>query len=312
MSDAKLVENILRSYREHGGINHLDGANLPSREAVADILRDLLRIVFPGFYDRAALASNQAATVISETLASVARRLNQEIRKSLTHHRPAPTTDGPSPNIPAEARRITEDFLVALPAIRGLLAQDVQAAYEGDPAAMSHDEIIVAYPGLEAISVQRMAHHLYNARVALIPRMMTEWAHARTGIDIHPGARIGSRFFIDHGTGVVIGETTTIGNGVKIYQGVSLGAKSFQKDAQGRLVKGTKRHPNVEDDVTIYANATILGGDTTIGARSTIAANVFLTRSVPPDSLVFYEETDLRVVPKRRPGGSDAAPDFAI
>lgn len=312
MPDAKLVENILRSYREHGGINHLDGANLPSREAVADILRDLLRIVFPGFYDRAALASNQAAAVISETLASVARRLNQEIRKSLAHHRPAPATDSPGPNPSTEARRITEDFLAAIPAIRGLLAKDVQAAYEGDPAAMSRDEIIVAYPGLEAISVQRMAHHLYNARVALIPRMMTEWAHSHTGIDIHPGAKIGSHFFIDHGTGVVIGETTTIGSGVKIYQGVSLGAKSFQKDAQGRLVKGTKRHPNVEDGVTIYANATILGGDTTIGARSTIAANVFLTRSVPPDSLVFYEETDLRIAPKRRPGGREPAPDFAI
>lgn len=312
MPDAKLVENILRSYREHGGINHLDGANLPSREAVADILRDLLRIVFPGFYDRAALASNQAAAVISETLASVARRLNQEIRKSLAHHRPAPATDSPGPNPSTEARRITEDFLAAIPVIRGLLAKDVQAAYEGDPAAMSRDEIIVAYPGLEAISVQRMAHHLYNARVALIPRMMTEWAHSRTGIDIHPGAKIGSHFFIDHGTGVVIGETTTIGSGVKIYQGVSLGAKSFQKDAQGRLVKGTKRHPNVEDGVTIYANATILGGDTTIGARSTIAANVFLTRSVPPDSLVFYEETDLRIAPKRRPGGREPAPDFAI
>lgn len=312
MPDAKLVENILRSYREHGGINHLDGANLPSREAVADILRDLLRIVFPGFYDRAALASNQAAAVISETLASVARRLNQEIRKSLAHHRPAPATDSPGPNPSTEARRITEDFLAAIPVIRGLLAKDVQAAYEGDPAAMSRDEIIVAYPGLEAISVQRMAHHLYNARVALIPRMMTEWAHSHTGIDIHPGAKIGSHFFIDHGTGVVIGETTTIGSGVKIYQGVSLGAKSFQKDAQGRLVKGTKRHPNVEDGVTIYANATILGGDTTIGARSTIAANVFLTRSVPPDSLVFYEETDLRIAPKRRPGGREPAPDFAI
>ncbi len=313
MADAKLVENILRSYREFGGINHLDGVNLPSREAVADILRDLLRVVFPGFYDRAALPSDQAPSAVAETLASVARRLVQEVRKSLTYQRPTPPTDGRKPNIPAEARRITDDFLAGLPCIRELLSMDVLAAYEGDPAAMSHDEIILAYPGLEAIAVQRMAHQLYKAHVALIPRMMTEWAHSRTGIDIHPGAQIGSHFFIDHGTGVVIGETTIIGSGVKIYQGVSLGAKSFQKDPSGRVIKGTKRHPNVEDGVTLYANATILGGDTTIGARSTIAANVFLTRSVPPDSLVFHEETDLKIVSKHRVGsGGEMAPDFVI
>jgi serine O-acetyltransferase len=312
MADAKRVENILRSYREHGGINHLDGANLPSREAVADVLRDLLRILFPGFYDRAAIPSRRARAVVSRTLASVSKRLTREIEKGLHHRRPDPATDGREPNLPAEARRAAEDFLAGLPCIRELLAMDVQAAYEGDPAAMSHDEVILAYPGLEAIAVQRMAHQLYEARVALLPRMMTEWAHARTGIDIHPGARIGSHFFIDHGTGVVIGETTVIGSGVKIYQGVSLGAKSFQKDPMGRVIKGTKRHPNVEDGVTIYANATILGGDTTIGARSTVAANVFLTRSVPPDSLVFYEEADLRIVPKRRGGGDAPAPDFAI
>ncbi|MCC7519227.1 MAG: serine acetyltransferase [Verrucomicrobiae bacterium] len=312
MSDPKLVENILRSYREHGGINHLDGANLPSREAVADILRDLLRLVFPGFYGHAALPSDQIADGVAETLSSVSRKLVREIRKSLEYRRPAPATDGRDLNVPIEARRIAEDFLADLPRIRELLASDVQAAYEGDPAAMSHDEVIVAYPGLKAIAVQRMAHQLYQARVALIPRMMTEWAHSRTGIDIHPGARIGNRFFIDHGTGVVIGETTVIGTGVKIYQGVSLGAKSFQKDPSGRLVKGTKRHPDVEDGVTLYANATILGGDTTIGARSTIAANVFLTRSVPPDSLVFYEEADLRIVPKRRAGGEAVAFDYAI
>ncbi len=157
-----------------------------------------------------------------------------------------------------------------------------------------------------------MAHVLYNAHAALIPRIMTEWAHSRTGIDIHPGARIGSHFFIDHGTGVVIGETTVIGSYVKIYQGVSLGAKSFQKDMLGRVVKGTKRHPNVEDFVTIYANATILGGDTTLGAGSTIAANVFLTHSVPPDSLVYYEQTELKVVSKKQRSSRLGDQDFQI
>ena len=176
-----------------------------------------------------------------------------------------------------------------------LLRTDIEAAYEGDPAALFSEEIILSYPFIEAIAIQRLAHVLYVAGAPIIPRMMTEWAHSRTGIDIHPGARIGSHFFIDHGTGVVIGETSRIGSHVKLYHGVTLGARSFAKDEAGHIVKGGKRHPNVEDNVTIYPNSTILGGETVIGASSTIGANVFLMHSVPPDSLVIYEEKQLVV-----------------
>jgi serine O-acetyltransferase len=182
--------------------------------------------------------------------------------------------------------------------VRRLLWTDIDAAYEGDPAARSYEEIILAYPALEAVAIYRMAHELYE-KVPLVPRIMTEWAHSRTGIDIHPGAKIGSHFFIDHGTGVVIGETTEIGSRVKLYHGVTLGARSFQKDEHGKIKKGGKRHPKVEDDVTIYPNSTVLGGETVIGARSTVGGNVFLVQSVPPDSLVYYEEKQLRIVPKK-------------
>ena len=174
-----------------------------------------------------------------------------------------------------------------------MLRTDIEAAYEGDPAALFSEEIILSYPFIEAIAIQRLANILYVAGAPIIPRMMTEWAHGRTGIDIHPGAKIGSHFFIDHGTGVVIGETCKIGKHVKLYHGVTLGARSFVKDEAGHIVKGGKRHPNVEDHVTIYPNSTILGGKTVIGANSTIGANVFLMHSVPPDSLVVYEETQL-------------------
>jgi serine O-acetyltransferase len=192
-------------------------------------------------------------------------------------------------------------FLGELPAIRELLQTDIEAAYEGDPAAASNEEIILSYPGLEAIAIQRCAHLLYQARVPLLPRMMTEWAHTRTGIDIHPGAQIGPHFFIDHGTGVVIGETCIIGRKVKLYHGVTLGARSFAKDERGQLVKGGKRHPEVGDHVAIYPNSTILGGETIIGSGSTIGANVFLMHSIPPGSLVVYEEKQLRIVEKSRP-----------
>src|SRR6202165_2490709 len=186
-----------------------------------------------------------------------------------------------------------------LPQLRRILWTDIDAAYEGDPAAKSYEEIILAYPASEAIAIQRMAHVLYMSRLPLIPRIMTEWTHSRTGIDIHPGAKIGSHFFIDHGTGVVIGESSEIGSRVKLYHGVTLGARSFQKDEHGKIKKGGKRHPTVEDDVTIYPGSTVLGGENVSGARSTIGGNVFLMQSVPPDSLVYYEETQLQIVRKK-------------
>jgi serine O-acetyltransferase len=218
--------------------------------------------------------------------------LKTEICRSLGKIPPDEATE-------AKAEEVLTRFLSELPLVRRVLWTDIDAAYEGDPAARSYEEIILAYPALEAIAIYRLAHLLYD-KVPLIPRIMTEWAHSRTGIDIHPGAQIGSNFFIDHGTGVVIGETTEIGARVKLYHAVTLGARSFQKDEHGKIKKGGKRHPTVEDDVTIYPGSTILGGETVIGARSTIGGNVFLTQSVPPDSLVYYEEKQLRIVPKRK------------
>jgi serine O-acetyltransferase len=204
-----------------------------------------------------------------------------------------------------KAEEILTWFMSQLGRLRKVLWTDVDAAYEGDPAATSYEEVIVAYPAIEAIAIQRMAHLLYEKKVPLIPRLMTEWAHTRTGIDIHPGAKIGPHFFIDHGTGVVVGETTEIGARVKLYHAVTLGARSFLKDEHGKIKKGGKRHPTLEDDVTIYPNSTVLGGETVIGARSTIGGNVFLIQSVPPDSLVYYEEKQLQIVPKRRAGAKD-------
>jgi serine O-acetyltransferase len=192
-----------------------------------------------------------------------------------------------------------------------LLRTDIESAYEGDPAALYSEEIILSYPFIEAISIQRLAHVLYSAGAPIVPRMMTEWAHSRTGIDIHPGAKIGSHFFIDHGTGVVIGETCKIGKRVKLYHGVTLGARSFVKDEAGHIVKGGQRHPQVEDGVTIYPNSTILGGETVIGANSTIGANVFLMQSVPADSLVIYEEKQL-VIRDKSERKKEAAHDWII
>ena len=199
-----------------------------------------------------------------------------------------------------DAKAIVAAFLARLPEVKRLVATDVQAAYEGDPAATSPMEVVMAYPGLYAVTVHRLAHELYLLKVPIIPRIMSELAHSRTGIDIHPGATIGERFFIDHGTGVVVGETTVIGKNVKLYQGVTLGAKSFQKDPEtGALVKGIKRHPNVEDNVVIYAGATILGGDTTIGHDSEIGGSVWLIESVPPNSRVYNQPPAPEIREKR-------------
>ena len=244
---------------------------------MVEITRDLLRLVFPGFYDKDPIHSNQLTEYTSELVSSLARRLENEIHRSL-EYRPCDECD--KNDLPGTAARVTQEFLSELAGVRAVLQTDVTAAYEGDPAAISNEEIILAYPGIEAIAVQRMAHLLYRRHVALIPRIMTEWAHNKTGIDIHPGAVIGPHFFIDHGT--------VIGRRVKIYQGVTLGAKSFPKDAKGRVVKGIKRHPNIEDDVTIYAGTTILG-DVTIGQGSIIGGNVWLLDSVPPRTVVYQE-----------------------
>ena len=289
----KITAKILSSYETGGGMNNIDGSNLPSKRALASICEDLLQLLFPGFHDQEPIHSAHLPRVTTHRIFTIAEHLGEEVCKSLRLG---------EPSCPKErAQQVVMDFLETIPHVRELLRTDVEAAFSGDPAAGTLDEIILAYPYLEAIAIQRCAHMLYCHSIPLIPRMMTEWAHSRTGIDIHPGAHILSHFFIDHGTGVVVGETSVIGQHVKMYQGVSLIARSL---AGGQALKGKKRHPTVEDNVTIYAGSTIMGGDTIIGAGSTIGANVFLTHSVPPRSLVLAEGKELRILDKdNRPEG---------
>jgi serine O-acetyltransferase len=286
-----LISKILASYREIGGINNIDGTNLPSKRAITQICEDLLQILFPGFHDEKPIATERVPEITSDRILSIVDRLRVETFKSLRLNEP----ECPS----RRAEQIVLHLIGELQPVRELLQTDVEAAYEGDPASSSYNEIIVSYPSVEAIAIQRLAHILYRDRLPLIPRIMTEWAHGRTGIDIHPGAEIGSHFFIDHGTGVVIGETCRIGSHVKLYHGVTLGARSFQKDDAGKIKKGGKRHPDVGDWVTIYPNATILGGETVIGSGTTIGANVFLMESIPPDSLVRNERSLTNIVSKK-------------
>ncbi|MEM6601032.1 MAG: serine O-acetyltransferase [Verrucomicrobiota bacterium] len=291
MDRSALINELLTSYEEVGGINHIEGANLPSKHTVSEITRTLLRLVFPGFYMNKDATNQCFQEMTQEKLDSVCENLGREVAKSLEFQWIAEVKTG---DADAEAQQIVCDFIQQLPVIRQVLRTDVEAAFEGDPAATSFEEIILAYPGLEAITVQRMAHTLYASGIKLIPRMMTEWAHSRTGIDIHPGAHIGRFFFIDHGTGVVIGETCEIGEHVKIYHGVTLGARSTSHVEE---LRGKKRHPTIEDYVTIYPGATILGGETVIGEGSTVNGNVFLIESVPPHCRVAHEKHALVVTP---------------
>ena len=289
----EIVSALIASYRESGGINHVDCGNLPSKRAIATLCEDLLHLLFPGFFSDEAVTSDELQMMTNELVASVRQRLSVEVRRSLRLR----NGNGASENT-HEANELVCHFLTQIPGVRKLLQMDVQAAYDGDPAAQSFEEIILAYPGLEAISIQRLAHLLYNAQVPLLPRMMTEWAHGRTGIDIHPGAQIGTHFFIDHGTGVVIGETAEIGEHVKLYQGVGLVARSL---AAGQGLRGKKRHPTLEDNVTVYANATIVGGDTVVGRGSTIGASVFLMESVPENHVLALGDQELRLSERRKP-----------
>jgi serine O-acetyltransferase len=284
------VPELLASYERVGGLNNRDAHNMPSKRAIGQICEDLLQLLFPGFHDDDAVHYGSLADLTVERMARVVARLTDQVRKSVRIGDPHKPTGKTPP--------IMEKFCQSLPEVRELLRADIEAAYEGDPAVLHPEEIILSYPFIEAVSIQRMAHRLHLFGAPLIPRMMTEWAHGRTGIDIHPGATIGSHFFIDHGTGVVVGETCRIGNRVKLYHGVTLGARSFAKDESGHVVKGGKRHPDVQDNVTIYPNSTILGGETVIGANSTIGANVFLMHSVPPNCLVVYEEKQLSILDK--------------
>jgi len=248
--------------------------------------------LFPGFFSEKLFHSSEIKIETAALLDSVLGNLEDEIRKSLQY---SPPSDLDQKDIAPTARELSVELLAQLPCLRDILQTDVEAAYNGDPAALSREEIIVAYPFIEAISVQRLAHQLYLKQVPLIPRIMSEWAHARTGMDLHPGAQIGSHFFVDHCTGTVVGETSVIGNNVKMYHGVTLGAKST---SGGQQLRGRKRHPTIEERVTIYPGATILGGETIIGAGSTIGGNVFIMDSVAPNSVVIYDGLDMRVLNK--------------
>lgn len=280
-----ITEALIESYLTQGGINHLEGVDLPSKCAIASLCSELLQIIFPGFYETEALHTGNLSCRTATRVQAVIAGLKLEVRRSLAHQ----SKDDAC--LDEKSHGLVCGFMRQLPEVRRLLGTDVKAAFDGDPAAGSYEEVILAYPGLEAIAIQRMAHVLYCHGLPLIPRMMTEWAHNRTGIDIHPGAVIGTHFFIDHGTGVVIGETSSIGSHVKLYQGVGLVARSL---AAGQKLKGKPRHPKLEDHVTIYANATIVG-DITIGRRCTLGANVFVTEDVPPDQVVALDEVKHQV-----------------
>jgi len=291
---ASWAKKMMDSYRECGGVNAGEDTGLPSKPEVAALCTQLMGLLFPGYHGSGAIGKLDLPGLTSDRVSGLAEDFYHAFQAVLSVH------DGT--RAPESVKRLFEE----LPSIRAALQTDVEAAYEGDPAARTHDEIILSYPFIEAISIQRVAHFLYRQDIPLVPRMMTEWAHERTGIDIHPGAVIGSHFFIDHGTGVVIGESCRIGAHVKLYHGVTLGARSFAKDDQGRIKKGGKRHPDVGDNVTIYPNSTVLGGETVIGENSTIGGNVFLLHSVPANSLVYCEEAQVRVVDKRsKPQSSD-------
>jgi serine O-acetyltransferase len=295
----QLTDELLASYARVGGINHLNGKTLPAKTTIVGITADLLRLLFPGFFEEQVLHASSLKSGTMARMDAVRARLTRECHNSLEY---APPANVAPRELAALARKLTCEFLGTLPQVRERLQTDVEAAYQGDPAALSPEEVIVAYPFVEAIAVQRMAHELYARQVPFIPRIMTEWAHGRTGLDLHPGATIGSHFFVDHCTGTVVGETAVIGDRVKMYQGVGLVARSL---AGGQALRGQRRHPTLEDRVTIYAGATIMGGDTVVGAGSTIGANVFLTHSVPPNSLVVNEEVRVKVLakPPHKPRG---------
>ncbi|UCD73962.1 MAG: hypothetical protein JSV91_09215 [Phycisphaerales bacterium] len=280
------IDRLTASIKADQRIRHVSAAYLPDRREVIAATDKLMWLLFPGFCGPRDLTDRTLRIHVASVLAGVSRVLFQQISGALRYERDLggqnAEFDRHCAECDARAHQIVEAFVAALPGIRNRLSLDVQAAYDGDPAAHHTDEAIFCYPGVQAIAVHRLAHELYRLDVPLIPRIMNEHAHSVTGIDIHPGARIGSYFFIDHGTGVVIGETTVIGDFCKIYQGVTLGAKSFPKDERGRLKREEKRHPTLEDHVTVYAGATILGGDTVIGAGSVISGGVFVTESIPP------------------------------
>jgi serine O-acetyltransferase len=309
----KVVEDLVASIVHEPRIKHLNRVYLPSRDSIVHCIELLRQLIFPGYFGKQGLTSDNITYRIGELVTELADKLQDQIRHCLRYRQqiPGEAAEGKDcVDCDLRANEIVAKFFQSIPTVRDALSTDVQAAFDSDPAAQSTDETVFSYPGLYAISVQRLAHEFYQMDVPLLPRIMTEHAHSLTGIDIHPGAKLGRSFFIDHGTGVVIGETTEIGNNVKIYQGVTLGALSPDF---GQRLRGQKRHPTIEDNVTIYSGATILGGDTVIGRGSVIGGNVFITQSVPPENRVVAEPPKLTYRDRRkRRGTGEEFLDFEI
>ena len=299
----RVVEEIVATYDDAIGANHIDRLNLPQRDAIYEIMDALFKVIYPGYIGGDIVHRSNQSYYIGELLTEISDGLTDQVAKALQYR--SKIRNGEAGEWDRVAADVVSGLLENLPAIRQLLKQDIDAAYEGDPAACSVEEICTSYPFMTAITTHRIAHELWRADVPLIPRIMSERAHSATGIDIHPGARIGKHFFIDHGTGVVIGETTEIGENVKIYQGVTLGALSFRKDATGAIVKGGKRHPTIEANVTIYAGATILG-PTLIGEGATIGGTTWTTEPVPAGAFVVIGKDGRQIMVKRHKKDSGA------
>jgi len=292
-----VVRELVLSCDRADCFDHVSLEPIPSRDAAIDLIRRAMRILYPGYFIRSRVDEVNLDYYFGQEVTEFYELLSEELMRSVRHE--CLRHDLPCIRCEERGQEAAVDFLKRIPDLRASLAKDVRAAFEGDPAAGSYDEIIFSYPGLFAVTVYRIAHQLYEMEIPLIPRIMSEYAHSHTGIDIHPGAHIGESFFIDHGTGVVIGETSVIGDRVRLYQGVTLGALSIPRDATEGL-RNKKRHPTIDDDVIIYAGATILGGETVIGSRSVIGGNVWITESVPPDTKVFVKKPELVIQEKSR------------
>ncbi len=287
---SQLTQDIIASYGRYAETQYIGATFLPNRDVVIQLVKTMRELLFPGFFGRQNLTQADLQFHVSSILGSVRDMLFDQVRRAIRHQHQR-SGKGDCPNCDTTAAAVTDEFLGSIPRLREILATDAQAAFEGDPAAGSVDEIIFCYPGYLAITIYRISHELHRLGVPLVPRIMSEYAHSLTGIDIHPGAEISNYFFIDHGTGVVIGETTHIGRNVKIYQGVTLGALSTRG---GQSLRGSKRHPTLQDDVMVYPNASILGGDTVVGRGATINGNVFVTQSVPPNTRVSVKHPELQ------------------
>ncbi len=296
-----IAESILESVstQSEKAIQHYDSSPLPDKEILYELIQDIFVVLFPGYFGRSGMSFDSIEMRISYRVAKIYEILKPQIYREMMH---GCKRDHRNCSICEEAsEELVFSFLETIPTIRDWLDMDVEAAFKNDPAAVSFDEIIFSYPGIEAIAVHRIAHFFYQNGLRIIPRIMSEWAHSKTGVDIHPGAVIGQSFFIDHGTGVVIGETTIIGDNVTIYQGVTLGALNFPKDKEGKIIRNAKRHPTIGHSTVIYAGATILGGETIIGKHSVIGGNVWLTESIPDNSRVVICDSGLKITDRASP-----------